>query len=415
MKDRNVPGGEPPFADGLGKAVSIRRIELGLSRQQLAERAGLSYPYVSEIENGVKFPSPNALSALAGALELVTHELVARAEALAGGLWRDEGDAPRAGDDDEARWLNRRAETPPSTAARRAVSLPEALARRQPRLRHVEHDRSADLLRDLRRLLARVPAEEAEAVLLQALGEQRIRALGGDDPRTEGVRVGGADGSRGGWVLATGPVEGPGPTSVRVVTSFSDIVAMVQSGALAAVGVDIPIGLPDAGSRACDITARELVGARRSSVFPAPIRAVLDAPNWSEANEQAKSLHGKGLARQTFGILAKIREVDGLVDPDLQEAIVEVHPEVSFAALHGQPLNAPKQAAEGRSRRRILLEKEFPDIRRHIGTRLRGADPDDVLDAYAVLWSARRFFRGEDRVLGDGARDARGLRMEIVV
>src|SRR4029453_18387744 len=109
-----------------GKAVSIRRIELGLSRQQLAGRSGLSYPYVSEIENGVKFPSPNALSALAGALELVPHELVARAEALAGDVWRDEGGAPRPDDDDEARWVRRQAETPPSTAARRAVSLPEA-------------------------------------------------------------------------------------------------------------------------------------------------------------------------------------------------------------------------------------------------------------------------------------------------
>ena len=38
---------------GLGKAIELRRIELGLKRRELAERARLSYPYISEIENGV--------------------------------------------------------------------------------------------------------------------------------------------------------------------------------------------------------------------------------------------------------------------------------------------------------------------------------------------------------------------------
>ena len=41
---------------------------------------------------------------------------------------------------------------------------------------------------------------------------------------------------------------------------------------------------------------------------------------------------------------------------------------------------------------------------------------DDLLDAYAVLWTALRFARGPGhyRELGDGARDAYGLRQRIV-
>ncbi len=35
----------------------MRRTEMGMKRTKLAERAALSYPYLSEIENGRKQPS----------------------------------------------------------------------------------------------------------------------------------------------------------------------------------------------------------------------------------------------------------------------------------------------------------------------------------------------------------------------
>jgi DNA-binding XRE family transcriptional regulator len=74
MADRTV-------AEALGHAVHLRRVELGLKRPELARRSGLSYPYVSEIENGMKSPSATALEKLARALELSMAELLARAEA----------------------------------------------------------------------------------------------------------------------------------------------------------------------------------------------------------------------------------------------------------------------------------------------------------------------------------------------
>ena len=69
-------------ARALGKAISIRRIELGLSRNDLRDRSGLSYPYVAELEKGAKRPSSRSLDALAEALELRPFELLARAESL---------------------------------------------------------------------------------------------------------------------------------------------------------------------------------------------------------------------------------------------------------------------------------------------------------------------------------------------
>jgi predicted RNase H-like nuclease len=44
----------------------------------------------------------------------------------------------------------------------------------------------------------------------------------------------------------------------------------------------------------------------------------------------------------------------------------------------------------------------------------RGAGEDDLLDAFAALWSAERITRGEHKVLGDGHTDVTGLPMRIV-
>ena len=72
----------PTEPERLGRAIQLRRVELGLKRPELATRAQLSYPYVSEIENGMKTPSTKALWLLAGALEMSTVDLMALADRL---------------------------------------------------------------------------------------------------------------------------------------------------------------------------------------------------------------------------------------------------------------------------------------------------------------------------------------------
>ena len=63
----------------LGKAIRLRRVELDLSRTDLARDADLSYAYVAEIENGTKPGSSKALWKIARALGLELHELMAAA------------------------------------------------------------------------------------------------------------------------------------------------------------------------------------------------------------------------------------------------------------------------------------------------------------------------------------------------
>ena len=69
------------FYPALGHAVRVLRTDLGLSRLELAERAGISYSYVSAIENGTRPPSSKVQLAIAEGLGVKVHELLAAAQA----------------------------------------------------------------------------------------------------------------------------------------------------------------------------------------------------------------------------------------------------------------------------------------------------------------------------------------------
>jgi transcriptional regulator with XRE-family HTH domain len=60
----------------LGRRVRTLRQRLNLSQEQLAERAGLHWTYVSGIERGRRNPGLNTLGRLAQSLEVDLPELV---------------------------------------------------------------------------------------------------------------------------------------------------------------------------------------------------------------------------------------------------------------------------------------------------------------------------------------------------
>jgi predicted RNase H-like nuclease len=234
-----------------------------------------------------------------------------------------------------------------------------------------------------------------------------------------GSRVGGLDGCRGGWVLATLPVRGQviedDAVEVRVVPSVADVVRRLDVGELTAVAVDIPIGLAACGPRACDREARRLLGPRRSSVFPAPARAVLGTTTYEEACAVSRRVSGKGLSKQLFNIVPKIEEVDAVQSPGRQQSLFEACPELSFAVMAGDaPMQHSKRTPHGRAERVAALHEHLGvDVPALLETRAPGAQPDDVLDALALAWTARRYLGGSCLRLG-GELDATGLRMEVV-
>lgn len=74
------------FRLGIGAAVRTRRTMLGLSRKQLIDRQGLSMSevFLSKIENGTRWPSPEKAAELAEALEMAPEDLFRLATEMAG-------------------------------------------------------------------------------------------------------------------------------------------------------------------------------------------------------------------------------------------------------------------------------------------------------------------------------------------
>ena len=236
--------------------------------------------------------------------------------------------------------------------------------------------------------VARVPLESPEAMNV-ALA--RLVQLGFTDaptppplPHTEtSVLVAGVDGFRKGWVAVA--LDPSGDVQVSTHASFSEVL----SSQARVIAVDIPIDPPGLGVRQADAGARAFVGgSRASSVFPTPPREALEARTFVEANEIARTITGKGISQQAFALARKILEVHALAEVD--ERVIEMHPEVSFRELAGEPVLESKHTAAGLARRRELLAAA--------GIVLPGAVPGvpeaDLLDAAAGAWTAARYAEG---------------------
>jgi len=229
---------------------------------------------------------------------------------------------------------------------------------------------------------------------------------------TESVVLG-VDGCRHGWVCFSMSLQSR-KTDVRVIRSFSEV--MVYTPKPKSVAVDIPIGLPESGPRECDLTARKLLKKPRSNgVFPAPVRALLEARTFGAACRKSEQIQGKGVTKQTYALIPKIREVDDLITPAHQLWIREVHPEICFWAMNNRAaMTHKKSSRQGREERLTILRKLFPAIDARLLELQGKCKPDDVIDAAAAAWTALRLVNGEAKALSDPEYDRRGLWMEIV-
>lgn len=228
----------------------------------------------------------------------------------------------------------------------------------------------------------------------------------------------GVDGCPGGWLtIRYDPAQAS--IAARVLSSFPEILACYSEASC--IAIDIPIGLTEDGQpRICDLEARRVLGARRNSVFPAPDRRLLTSGSYTEAAARSRALCGKGISQQAFAILPRIAEVDRLITPDLQNRVVEVHPELCFWALAGRrPMAHRKATPEGFEERRKLLSAALEKVPipclDEARSYARPAGPDDVLDAIVAAWTAFRFAQGQSgRLPVNPPRDSKGLRMEMV-
>lgn len=238
--------------------------------------------------------------------------------------------------------------------------------------------------------------------------------------------IAGVDGCPDGWVVVLWTVDDPSRATARVCPDFATVLSLDAAPAI--IAVDMPIGLPDridgAGGRAPERLVRPLLGQRQSSVFSIPPREAVMAPDYAAAREAAlaRTDPPKSVAKQAFMIFPKIREIDCLMTPALEDRVYECHPEVAFWAMNEEmALDLPKKIRgrpnpEGLALRRDLLRSGgLPDDVLDIDPRSLGrVGPDDVLDACACAWSARRVLGGAAHCFPpDPPRDGKGLRMAI--
>lgn len=229
----------------------------------------------------------------------------------------------------------------------------------------------------------------------------------------------GVDGCKAGWFYFR--LSAPDDHQYDVVERLDEIIELASSQDL--ILVDIPIGLPKDGPREsdfrkCDLESRDALGARKSSVFPVPRRAVLEgllselkfgqtddtlggnAWKWGNVRSALERLslsvpEGEGrMTAQSFAILSKIVEVDDLLrrSESARQIVRETHPEVCFWALNGQePMEFAKKHGLGFEDRVRLLDEHrhggrkavFEACRRH-----RGVGSDDIVDAMACAVTA---------------------------
>jgi predicted RNase H-like nuclease len=236
------------------------------------------------------------------------------------------------------------------------------------------------------------------------------------------MRVTGLDACRRGWVaVSLDGAERAGMAArlqVEAVRVHQTLAGALDGTEARVVGIDMPLGLLEAGWREADRAARGLLGPRRSSVFAIPPRAVWEQASYQAASQRCRELTGQGLSIQAWGLRARLLEADRYRG-SCPHPLYEVHPELAFRAMAGAPLEHSKHTPQGRELRRDLLNRAgialTPPQR---ASSPRASSPrapvTDTLDAAAVAWSAWRIATGRAVVIpARPQRDELGLPIAI--
>jgi predicted RNase H-like nuclease len=213
-----------------------------------------------------------------------------------------------------------------------------------------------------------------------------------------------------GWLVASAKLNGAvfAPELPRVVSSFAEV--LDERPSFSVIALNAPVGYVEEsheGGRTCDRLARALLGRRGSTIHNAPTRKML---------KEDGMVTDDGLDAITNVLLHRYREVAAEMAPYRQRTVYEVHPELSFFQINNDvPLRWTKKFEVGREERRALLEKRIPGIDRVLDIELDDVPLAHLLDASALLWTARRIFaRAGTRLPTEPEWDEDGLRMEFV-
>lgn len=231
------------------------------------------------------------------------------------------------------------------------------------------------------------------------------------------MKTAGIDGCKAGWMFIT---FGENP-HYRVLRTNQELEEMFTE--YDRVFVDMPIGLEDENyTRECDRLLREKLGPEySSSVFSPPIRPALHAPSYVEANMQSYEYTEKKLTVQAWNITPKIKTIDAFLTqkPDLQDVVLESHPELLFRNLNGGMIYQKKNTKKGLRHRLDLVSNHeeiaadfFRDIKEDF--RRNEVEEDDIVDAMALALAAKKSVKnGLKTIPKEPPVDSEGLKMAI--
>lgn len=204
----------------------------------------------------------------------------------------------------------------------------------------------------------------------------------------------GVDGCKFGWFYVA--LDDKAGWKVGVVDHINELLPLISVSK--ATLIDIPIGLRDTekDERVCDLSARKVLGKRRSSVFPAPCRRAVYCTDYKQASDTNYLNTGRKLSKQSWGITSKIKEVDTFLRENTQfNNVYEMHPELCFWALNNKKEMAySKKKLEGFEERVKTLSTYYLQCGAIIDEALasyrrKDVAKDDILDALVGAVTAR--------------------------
>ncbi|MFC4684268.1 MULTISPECIES: DUF429 domain-containing protein [Exiguobacterium] len=186
----------------------------------------------------------------------------------------------------------------------------------------------------------------------------------------------GIDGARGSWVRIT-------YDSISLCLTISEkLEDLLIEGAVHFVDMPKDLATIDAPDRSCDAWMRSQLKQRKSSIFTPPIQDVLMEASYAEANAKSRELVGKGISKQAWNLVPRIREFQTITDADVYES----HPEVCFAVMTGNEAAFSKKTEAGELERIELL-------RRYSNSspwkwKMSNVQVDDIIDACILAVAA---------------------------
>lgn len=226
----------------------------------------------------------------------------------------------------------------------------------------------------------------------------------------------GIDGCKYGWVAASMKSD-----TADLFKSLADLINFYPEDSM--FMIDMPVGLAniDLKERNCEMIARKILSKKRkASLFSVPCRESIYASSYEEANQTNREIIYKGISKQSWGIVPKIREVDQLLQNNrsLVDKIKESHPEVAFHFLNSQQsMEYNKKTDEGQQERLKVL-KNFSDRAEVIfnnsmsNFKRKHVSADDILDSICLAVTLEEIVNSGSS-FESGNLDSLGIPMKI--